>query len=948
MQDVNGETVVLHEPLCLVRDWLEAGRDNPENYAAAIRELRTIGDSAEDAGRGDIARFVNQLANLTEIAVLSTDDSAMGSESAEILTYVDDSLSLLQQAFDDVDDLGEPLDKRLSEGVQRWGECLQVFNEQQNEAESWQPSAKTTDFDPRSENDQVNDDIGMILTSLSELTSASTAQVASDEVQGQEEAKEFLSQLATESVESVSGEERSSLNDDVILEGEIKEAYLDDAQRCLASIESSLLAFENSPNPQPLNQVCRELHTLKGASASVGLVKLAAFLHHVEDDLQASCDRSDGQIDVDPILQGVDLVRQQISLVAPETTSVPVETKNGKDQSPKPGTPSGKRPAAFSDSTASSKDSVRVKSAQLDRLMDMLAELVMLRNRRECRVEQLKEINTELVACVSRLRAFEEDCPPAASLNSLTIDPIEYRSKKPRRRKVSSLTEVANDLLDLGRNLRELYEPVGDENRAISRFIRQFRQELVQLRRVPVGGLFARLQRAARDAAKKENKQVALQLVGEDVGLERSIQEQLYDALLHIVRNAVSHGIETESQRIALGKNPSGTLRLEANGGSNLLVITVRDDGRGLDYDALRRRGVEMGLIASDRVATRSELARLIFHPGFSTKTETTELSGRGVGMDVVATTLEELQSWIEVESEPGQGTIIRLLIPLHSVIEHVMVFRSGNQEFAVPTQFVKAAGPWVPEQSQDFPLIPFSSVCPNTRSQDLNQSQLIVIAHGWEVTDSDNESDSTQRIERRIGLLVDEIVGPEEVVVRPLPSLLKDQRMFGGVTLSGTGDIMLLFDGQHLLQRSLMVSREGSTLDPSHFSKNRSSTECKRALVVDDSRSSRRALIQLLDSDHYLIDEASDGLEAVKLLNQQAYDIIFTDLEMPQMSGFDLLREIRSREIYEMTPVLMVSSRDEEVFKDKARNLGVTDYLTKPVSEKQINGALCRLQEPN
>ena len=414
------------------------------------------------------------------------------------------------------------------------------------------------------------------------------------------------------------------------------------------------------------------------------------------------------------------------------------------------------------------------------------------------------------------------------------------------------------------------------------------------------------------------------------------------------MRNAVSHGIETESQRIALGKNPSGTLRLEANGGSNLLVITVRDDGRGLDYDALRRRGVEMGLIASDRVATRSELARLIFHPGFSTKTETTELSGRGVGMDVVATTLEELQSWIEVESEPGQGTIIRLLIPLHSVIEHVMVFRSGNQEFAVPTQFVKAAGPWVPEQSQDFPLIPFSSVCPNTRSQDLNQSQLIVIAHGWEVTDSDNESDSTQRIERRIGLLVDEIVGPEEVVVRPLPALLKDQRMFGGVTLSGTGDIMLLFDGQHLLQRSLMVSREGSTLDPSHFSKNRSSTECKRALVVDDSRSSRRALIQLLDSDHYLIDEASDGLEAVKLLNQQAYDIIFTDLEMPQMSGFDLLREIRSREIYEMTPVLMVSSRDEEVFKDKARNLGVTDYLTKPVSEKQINGALCRLQEPN
>ncbi len=503
-------------------------------------------------------------------------------------------------------------------------------------------------------------------------------------------------------------------------------------------------------------------------------------------------------------------------------------------------------------------------------------------------------------------------------------------------------------MLDLGRNLRELYEPVGDENRAISRFIRQFRQELVQLRRVPIGGLFARLQRAARDAGRKESKQVTLHLVGEDVGLERSLQEQLYDALLHIVRNAVSHGIESESQRISQGKSPSGNLTLEANGGSNLLVITVRDDGRGLDYDALRRRGVEMGLIASDRVATRSELSRLIFHPGFSTKTEATELSGRGVGMDVVATTLEQLQSWIEVESEPGQGTTIRLLVPLHSVIEHVMVFRSGGQEFAVPTQFVKSAGPWVPEQSQGIPLVPFSAVCPNERTQDLNQSQLIVIAHGWENGDNEAGADSTQRIERRMGLLVDEIVGPEEVVVRPLPGLMKDQRMFGGVTLSGTGDIMLLFDGQNLLQRGLEASREGAALDSTTFSENQISRESKRALVVDDSRSSRRALIQLLDQNDYVIDEASDGLEAVKFLNQQAYDIIFTDLEMPQMSGFDLLREIRSRESYQAIPVLMVSSRDEDVFKEKARNLGVTDYLTKPVSEKQINGALCRLQEPN
>ena len=280
------------------------------------------------------------------------------------------------------------------------------------------------------------------------------------------------------------------------------------------------------------------------------------------------------------------------------------------------------------------------------------------------------------------------------------------------------MTEIANDLLELGRSLRELYEPVADENLTISRFIRHFRQELMQLRRVPLGGLFRRLQRAAHDVARIEGKKAQLVLVGEDVGLERSIQEQLYEPLLHMVRNAVSHGIESESTRIAAGKNPLGTVTLEAHGGSNLLVVTVRDDGRGLDYDALRRRGIEMGLIPVDRPATRSELSRLIFHAGLSTRRDATEVSGRGVGMDVVATTLERMHSWVEVDSTPGAGTTIRLLIPRHSVIEHVMVFRSGGQEFGLPTQFVQTAGPWQEGQATEFPLLPFARLCPGLAHQ--------------------------------------------------------------------------------------------------------------------------------------------------------------------------------------------------------------------------------------
>jgi chemotaxis protein histidine kinase CheA/ActR/RegA family two-component response regulator len=583
--------------------------------------------------------------------------------------------------------------------------------------------------------------------------------------------------------------------------------------------------------------------------------------------------------------------------------------------------------------------------------MDMLAELVMLRNRRESHVEQLKSVHSELVRCVSRLRAYEENYSRHQSVPVAAANGAPGRTV--RKQRVSSLTEVANDLLELGGSLRELYEPVGNENMAISRFIRHFRQELIQLRRVPIGGLFQRLQRSIRDAARTEQKKIRLHLIGEDVGLESSLQQQLYEPLLHIVRNAVSHGVEAEEQRIAHGKQPTGTVTLEAHGGSNMLVITVRDDGRGLDYDALRRRGLEMGLIASDRAYTRPELARLIFHPGFSTRTSTSQISGRGVGMDVVQTVLERLHSWIEVDSVPGQGTSVRLLVPLHSVIEHVMVFRASGQDFAIPTQFVKYAGDPTACDTSEFPLQRLADLFPTLPAPQTAQPQLLVMACEAEEDATDDayaarDSRVEHHVERRFGLLVDEIVGPEEVVVRPLPTMLAQQRLFAGVTLSGTGDIMLLFNSQDLLRRGLQAA-EDPLLQPSEPTiGTAASNDCQdmRVLVVDDSRSSRRALVRALHRYATEVDEATDGADALRRLKEQSYDLIFTDLEMPQMGGMDLLREVRNHPRHAKTPVIIVSSRGEDVFRQRARELGVTDYLTKPVSEPLVTQAMERFQQ--
>jgi chemotaxis protein histidine kinase CheA len=243
-------------------------------------------------------------------------------------------------------------------------------------------------------------------------------------------------------------------------------------------------------------------------------------------------------------------------------------------------------------------------------------------------------------------------------------------------------------------------------------------------------------------------------------------------------------------------------------------MLVVRDDGAGLDYEAIRRRGVQRGWIAADRPATRQELAQLIFRPGFSTREQSSEVSGRGVGMDVVAATLEHVRGWVEVESEPGQGTSVHLAIPLRSAIEHVMAFRAGNQLFALPMSFViRATGPGA-DNDQDAGRTRGSESAPAVRFADLfsdvsgDRSAAIHKLTIGNAAPSPSRTapgaaaadDRSTPRGQRLSLLVDEILGPEEVVVRPMPALLAGQALFSAVTLSGTGDIVLLIDARRLL----------------------------------------------------------------------------------------------------------------------------------------------------
>ncbi len=928
----------------------DATDDTAGNDASdGLLELAALSSEAGDLSTGKFLLLLGGLARWLEVSGAAEADTAV-----EIRKDLCDGLHRCRRHADGRDAQDRTISDLLQELASRWTEVLRPI------AESIGATYGEWDFLATEENhldeldatDGAANERELILASLASapghingtaapvgIESAPDRSTAHDaERSSVQQSTPGASAADTSHASLVAAVQREAATID--LDEEIKEAYLDDARRGLAEIESALMQFEERTDTQQLQQVCRELHTLKGASASVGLQCFATFIHRLEEELQDALSAPDG-LDVENIFGCVDVLKGQIQQLSASSDSLAAASVGAATQGgASPVGPSATSPPSFVDVGPSGPDCVRVKSAQLDRLTDMLAELIMLRNRRESRVDQLKEINGELLQCVSRLRAYDEATGNQGAGHASGQD--GSRSVMAHR-SVSSLTEIANDLLELGRCLRDLYEPVSDENLAISRFIRQFRAELTQLRRVPVTGLFQRLQRAIRDAARKEGKQVRVRCIGEEVGLNRSVQEQLYEPLLHVVRNAVSHGIEDETLRERQGKDPVGTITLEAQGAANMLVVTVRDDGQGLNYDALRRKGVQKGLIPTGRVPSRAELAQLIFHPGFSTRDEASDVSGRGVGMDIVAATLQRLHSWVEVDSEPGHGTNIRMMIPLQSIIEHVMVFQVGGRPLALPTHLVQTAGP-LDEQNSQLPLVSVSRLLGLNDAPSIRRQVLVLSAAGASgarpLGGGANDAGGIDSTPQQVALLVDEIVGPEEVVVRPLPAMLQSHRLFGGVTLAGSGDVMLLLDGPHLLQRAL-----SATLPEEERSRPWADSQAEqavpRALVVDDSRSSRKTIVQMLRRRGYECVEASDGAEAQRLIRDQEFAILFTDLEMPNVNGLELVRAIRRNTDLNDLPIVMVSSRDELETQEKAKELGVDSYVVKPMRDETIESVL-------
>lgn len=924
---VNEDTARL---IAAVDEALSGNSHDTAQLGDARQRLLALAEAARQTSNVELAASAELLANVVEIAMCTSEltagaarseDDAEATETGptQPLDFVRAGLEVLRSALEDEAAASEDLARIQREARDRWGDYLNLLRAESIEEGSFSQWDFELDFGGQAADEPAPEDIQKILSSLAEIP------VPEPDPEPVPTTAQQPFSPATHAGELPTPPPPATIT----IEDEVLAAYLDDATRCLASLEEAVLTIETDPAATAAqSQICRELHTLKGASASVGLTALAEYLHAIEDYVQGIYDRGESA-QIDPLLESLDAVRSQIGPLSSRSVGAAADTSRSNPMSFSP---------SFDTGGEAGEDTLRVKTSQLDRLMDVLAGLVILRNKRDTRVSQLQTVHDELLRCVAKLRVLSDSSAPRIDSFARRSASLESEPDGPGRRfefTQSPLEEIASDLSELARCLRDAYQPMTEENLAVSRFVRDFRQELMELRRVPVSGLFRRLRRAARDAARVETKDVRLELIGEQTGLEASLQERLYEPLLHIVRNAVSHGIESPEQRAAAGKPRQGVVTLDACCGPNALILEVRDDGRGLDYDAIRRKGVELGLINTGRHVTREELAQLIFHAGFSTRQSASAVSGRGVGMDVVASNLERLRASIDIDSEPGRGSTIRLTIPLRSVIEHTMVFRVDGRLFALPMESIQSSNNVDVEAAlsgqlgADAPRVVWLRELLGSRLARPKHEQVLVVGHGR------RES----RFEQRLALLVDEVVGPEDVVVRTIPPLLKPHRLFNGVTLSGAGDIMLLLDSHQLLEMGFRATNRlpAEAGDTTVRDAVPESDMVPSVLVVDDSLSVRRTLAQTLHHWNCRVFQASDGLEALDLLRSRQFTLLLTDIEMPRLGGLELLSEINNGRHRRPEQIVILSSRNDAATRRRATELGAGAYLNKPVSKKSL-----------
>ena len=687
------------------------------------------------------------------------------------------------------------------------------------------------------------------------------------------------------------------------------------------AINRGLAVLEKEPaNNEILQEVYRNAHSLKGSAMTMGFERMGKLAHHMEDVLRAL---QKSQLPVtteacDALYETNDALTVMLdTLAASKRIRVDAESTMARlanllpELQPAVGAVVAEpvRPVTesvpVSETSVSTMDTVRVTTTKLDELVNLAAEAAVAQQHLASEIDGLMQIRDKW----RQLRIHDYDA---------------VHSAEPARETglVSKLFEFGDSLEDMGRRLQDAAENAG-------RHIETLQHRSMEIRMLPLALVLNTLPRAVRDLSRQFGKKVAFTVKGEETTIDKRILEQIGDPLIHLLRNALDHGLEAPDVRRSAGKPELGTIRLEAKQEGAKVLIILEDDGQGIDCQLLKKAALEKGLVDEREIAGWSEaqLLELIFLPGLSTSGLVTDVSGRGVGMDVVRANVDRLKGQVEIASEVGKGTTFTISLPLTLATVHALMVRCAGEVLAVPAFSVA--------KTFQVPLQEIKSI--QGRQAVVHQEEILPVRSlaatlGWKERNGSPPKEGKvlvvilQAGERKVGFLVEDILGELEIVSKDLGTHLKKVDYVAGATILGSGEVAIILDVPQLLWRGHPEVRKKEKAPEEKII----STHGQLILVVEDQVVTRQMEKSILEAAGYQVVTAENGMDALNRLGQHDFDLVLTDILMPKMDGFTLTRKIRSNERTKDLPVVVVTSMESEEDKRRGLEAGANAYLVK------------------
>ena len=754
--------------------------------------------------------------------------------------------------------------------------------------------------------------------------------------------------------------------DDVDLD--ILPIFIEEAEELLESIDQSILDWSGKRTDHTyLSNLLRHLHTLKGGARLAGLNRLGEYAHNLEtflnglqqnpvepsSDFFASLNRhqdeitrrvaiykkiSDGSAGADEVSSLSNSADFSDSLVQGDTTDfAQIQDRSATSRSPAPDEESADRVPA------PSQEIVRVSAELLDELVSLAGETSITRGRIEQQItdfgESLEEMEETIVRIREQVRRLEIEAESRETVFRSQSDDADAGFDELELDRYTMLQEISRSLSEGSSDMMDLKDTLLDKSRDAETLLHQqarlgseLQEGLTRTRMVSFARLIPRLRRIVRQISVEVGKSVKFEAFNVEGELDRSVLERIIAPLEHMLRNAVDHGIEPQSDRIAANKSETGriSLRLSREGGH--VVLTVSDDGRGIDVDAVKKKALERGLINSVEQVTDQEAMQFIVGAGFSTAQKLTQISGRGVGMDVVNSEIKQLGGSLYIDSTIGVGTEFSIRIPFTVSINRALMVVIQEETYAVPLNTIEGIVRVSPYELEtyyqpDAPMFEYAG----------QPYKLIYTGNLLSKSEKPSFEGQTSPLpvmlarsgDLSVALQVDKVIGSREVVVKALGRQFDRVGGISGATVLGDGSVVVILDVLALVQSvdaqaEVFISDEPLADD----------TGVKTVMIVDDSVTVRKVTSRLMERQGWKVVTAKDGLDAVEQLQDIYPDIVLLDIEMPKMDGFEVLRTARRDARLKNLPIIMITSRTGEKHKQQAFALGVNAYLGKPFQE--------------